>query len=75
MLEARHDVQARFETLNPGWDSEVELAPDGDAELVAVDGFRVVDCLACGGVLRPRVVFFGENVPRVVGLAGVLTPQ
>ena len=25
---------------------------------------RVADCLACGGVLKPRVVFFGENVPR-----------
>ena len=26
--------------------------------------FRVVDCAACGGALRPDVVFFGENVPR-----------
>jgi NAD-dependent SIR2 family protein deacetylase len=24
----------------------------------------VVDCLDCGGVLKPDVVFFGENVPR-----------
>jgi NAD-dependent SIR2 family protein deacetylase len=34
---------------------------------VALDdtgGFTVVDCLACGGVLKPDVVFFGENVPR-----------
>ena len=27
-------------------------------------GFRVVDCESCGGVLKPDVVFFGENVPR-----------
>ena len=25
---------------------------------------HVVDCLACGGVLKPDVVFFGENVPQ-----------
>jgi NAD-dependent SIR2 family protein deacetylase len=28
-----------------------------------VAGFRVVDCEDCGGVLKPDVVFFGENVP------------
>ena len=27
-------------------------------------GFTVADCLSCGGVLKPDVVFFGENVPR-----------
>jgi NAD-dependent SIR2 family protein deacetylase len=27
-------------------------------------GFTVVDCLACGGLLKPDVVFFGENVPK-----------
>ena len=39
--------------------------PDGDAVLddEATASFRVVDCLACGGVLKPDVVFFGENVP------------
>ena len=26
--------------------------------------FRVPDCPSCGGVLKPAVVFFGENVPR-----------
>ena len=24
----------------------------------------MADCLSCGGVLKPDVVFFGENVPR-----------
>jgi NAD-dependent SIR2 family protein deacetylase len=38
--------------------------PDGDVDLEATDGFAVVDCLACGGVLKPDVVFFGESVPR-----------
>ncbi len=64
VLEPRDALQARLAVLNPRWDADVELAPDGDAELGAVDGFRVADCLACGGVLKPRVVFFGENVPR-----------
>ncbi|MES2642159.1 MAG: NAD-dependent protein deacetylase [Myxococcota bacterium] len=63
-LEDRASLQARLALLNPRWEADVELAPDGDAELVAVEGFRVADCLACGGVLKPRVVFFGENVPR-----------
>ncbi len=27
-------------------------------------GFNVPDCPHCGGMLKPDVVFFGENVPR-----------
>ncbi len=44
----------------------VESAPDGDAELSAetLAGFRVPGCRSCHGVLKPDVVFFGENVPR-----------
>jgi NAD-dependent SIR2 family protein deacetylase len=39
--------------------------PDGDAHLEAdFSEFRVPDCPSCGGVLKPAVVFFGENVPR-----------
>jgi NAD-dependent SIR2 family protein deacetylase len=42
-----------------------ELAPDGDAELQGIDATRlqVPVCHACGGVLKPAVVFFGESVP------------
>ena len=29
-----------------------------------VTTFRIVDCDTCGGVLKPDVVFFGENVPK-----------
>ncbi len=66
-FEDRDALQARLLGLNPGWDqAQVEIAPDGDAEL---DGerlaqFRVAPCLACGGPLKPHVVFFGESVPR-----------
>jgi NAD-dependent SIR2 family protein deacetylase len=38
--------------------------PDGDVALEETAGFTVADCLSCGGVLKPDVVFFGENVPR-----------
>lgn len=41
-------------------------APDGDVLLDsgAASDFRVPPCPDCGGVLKPAVVFFGENVPR-----------
>ncbi|MCB9673316.1 MAG: NAD-dependent protein deacetylase [Alphaproteobacteria bacterium] len=61
---ARDDVQERLAEANPGWMREVSLAPDGDAELGGVEGFTVVACEACGGPLKPDVVFFGDNVPR-----------
>jgi NAD-dependent SIR2 family protein deacetylase len=67
-LSPREALQARLAALNPGFveaaGAAVEAAPDGDAELEAVDGFRVASCTGCGGVLKPDVVFFGENVPR-----------
>ena len=42
-----------------------ELAPDGDAQLQGSDetSLQVPACDACGGVLKPDVVFFGESVP------------
>lgn len=65
--ESRADLQTRLLAENPDWRAIVaEELPDGDADLPEglVSRFRVVDCLVCGGALRPRVVFFGENVPR-----------
>lgn len=40
--------------------------PDGDALLEQVDFTRVdiPHCKNCGGILKPDVVFYGENVPR-----------
>ena len=40
-------------------------APDGDADLdgIRFDAFDVPPCAACGGLLKPDVVFFGEGVP------------
>jgi NAD-dependent deacetylase sirtuin 4 len=67
--EDRGALQARLRALNPGFEpADVALAPDGDAELEGewVRALRVAGCLACGGVLKPDVVFFGDNVARPV---------
>jgi NAD-dependent SIR2 family protein deacetylase len=67
--EERSALQSRLLAANPGWlDRAAELAPDGDAELPAevTASFRVVECERCGGVLKPDVVFFGENVARAI---------
>jgi len=37
--------------------------PDGDVDLEETAGFVVPPCEVCGGMLKPDVVFFGENVP------------
>lgn len=69
VLEERQALQRRLLALNPGFeDRGFEIAPDGDAVLpeAVARSFVVADCLACGGFLKPRVVFFGENVPRPV---------
>jgi NAD-dependent SIR2 family protein deacetylase len=65
---ARADLHRRLEAANPGWGATAAalINPDGDAVLAddAAESFRIVDCQACRGVLKPDVVFFGENVPR-----------
>ena len=68
----RDRFQARLLEHNAAWLDELErardraaTAPDGDAELPAdvAAGFRVPGCPTCGGVVKPDVVLFGENVP------------
>ena len=67
-IEPRSSVQRRLMIANPGYAAagSIEQAPDGDAEVADTALFTVVSCLRCGGVLKPDVVFFGENVPRSV---------
>ena len=73
----REELDARLRAANPDWargfpaadsgasgSGEPAVNPDGDVALEETSGFVVVDCTACGGVLKPDVVFFGENVPR-----------
>ena len=65
---SRDELHERLRAANPGFGTTVdEVNPDGDVEMPDAElvGFRMVDCLPCGGgPLKPDVVFFGENVPR-----------
>jgi len=64
---SRARLQDRLVEANAGWAGLVAAAaPDGDADLEGRDftAFDVPTCDVCGGMLKPDVVFFGENVPR-----------
>lgn len=63
----REPFQAELARLNPDWGATTRmLRPDGDADLgdADYDAFVLPVCVRCGGDLKPRVVFFGEPVPR-----------
>lgn len=66
---SREALAMRLEALNPGFAeraavADVEIAPDADAVIASTEGFVVADCERCGGMLKPEIVYFGENVPR-----------
>lgn len=63
----RNQVHDWMLELNPSFKNlQAVAAPDGDADLERVDFglFKVSDCPVCEGILKPDVVFFGDNVPR-----------
>ena len=63
---SRAQLQEELERRNPDFASlDAVEAPDGDADLddAAFETFDVPACDACDGLLKPDVVFFGENVP------------
>jgi NAD-dependent SIR2 family protein deacetylase len=62
----RECLQRELLKRNPTWSGRVvRTAPDGDADLEDTDfsSFEVPACESCGGILKPDVVFFGEQVP------------
>jgi NAD-dependent SIR2 family protein deacetylase len=63
---SRTALQTAMAAANEGWSVEAATAPDGDAdvEAAAMTSFVPPRCELCGGLLKPDVVFFGENVPR-----------
>ena len=63
--ETRSQVHERNWQLNPDFQHfTASVAPDGDADLeIDFSHFRPGDCLHCAGILKPDVVFFGDNVP------------
>lgn len=67
----RTEVLAWFDAANPGFterNADADIAPDGDADVAESEyaDVRVPICPACGGLLRPDVVYFGEHVPQQV---------
>jgi NAD+-dependent protein deacetylase sirtuin 4 len=70
-MEDRSVMQDRLLSLNPGWMDDptvvAGIRPDGDAAIdpALIASFHVPPCHRCGGPLKPDVVLFGENVPRL----------
>lgn len=68
----RSEFQQTLGQANPDWLAlDAADAPDGDADLENQEfsSFIVPSCEVCGSILKPDVVFFGENVPRDVVVA------
>ncbi|WNG85836.1 NAD-dependent protein deacetylase [Mycobacterium sp. ITM-2016-00317] len=59
-----------LEAANPGFAAKaaavggIAVAPDADAVVSDTASFTVVDCPRCAGMLKPDIVYFGENVPK-----------
>lgn len=66
----RAEWQVELVRANPQWSgTAARVAPDGDAIPAEADceAFQVPGCSACGGIMKPDVVFYGESVPPDVG--------
>jgi NAD-dependent SIR2 family protein deacetylase len=69
---SRTALADQLEALNPGFIERAEaigglaVAPDADAVVADTASFRYLDCPRCGGMLKPDIVYFGENVPKDV---------
>ncbi|MBP6749849.1 MAG: NAD-dependent protein deacetylase [Xanthomonadaceae bacterium] len=65
--QTRAELQTAMSRANLDWRTNAATAaPDGDADIetAAITGFVAPHCAVCDGLLKPDVVFFGENVPR-----------
>jgi NAD-dependent SIR2 family protein deacetylase len=63
----RAHLAGLLEAANPGFDGGADrlaVAPDADAVVADTSSFSIVDCPSCGGMLKPDIVYFGENVPK-----------
>jgi NAD-dependent SIR2 family protein deacetylase len=71
---SRAALAEQLEALNPGFVERAferaaavggpAVAPDADAVVADTASFRYVDCPRCAGMLKPDIVYFGENVPK-----------
>ncbi|MGV0992077.1 MAG: NAD-dependent protein deacetylase [Mycobacterium sp.] len=69
---SRAALAEMLEAANPGFAERTEkvgglaVAPDADAVVTDTASFTFVDCPACGGMLKPDIVYFGESVAKEV---------
>jgi NAD-dependent SIR2 family protein deacetylase len=67
---SRAALADQLEAANPGFVERaaevggIAVAPDADAVVSDTASFRIIDCSSCGGMLKPNIVYFGENVPK-----------
>uniref|UniRef100_A0A0C9PWP9 NAD-dependent protein deacylase n=2 Tax=Fopius arisanus TaxID=64838 RepID=A0A0C9PWP9_9HYME len=65
----REEFQKVLDQANPSVIAVSKaIRPDGDVELSEeqIEDFALPPCENCGGILKPDIVFFGDNVPRAV---------
>ena len=62
LLELNPDYAARLDDLA----EQAASLPDGDAEVDRTEEFVYPSCAVCGGILKPDVVYFGENASKEV---------
>ncbi|CAK9800648.1 NAD-dependent protein deacylase Sirt4 [Anthophora quadrimaculata] len=65
----RYYLQDILNKMNPGMVATSQIIrPDGDVDLLQeqVEGFKVPPCENCGGILKPDIIFFGDNVPKQI---------
>lgn len=63
----RQAMQPRLEEANSSLSGFIaDMLPDGDANIddYPMETVKVPSCIKCEGVLKPDVVFFGDNVPK-----------
>ena len=66
----RATLAEMLEAANPGFVERAEaiggiaVAPDADAVVADTSTFAIIDCSNCGGMIKPNIVYFGENVPK-----------
>ena len=69
---SRTTLAEKLEAANPGFTERAErvgglaVAPDADAVVADTESFQFIDCPACGGILKPDIVYFGESVAKEI---------
>ncbi len=67
---SRHRLAGILEPLNADFSARIrsrgaiEVAPDADVAVSDTNDFAMIDCLECGGALKPAIIYFGESVPK-----------